>query len=624
FMTTPMKFLLCAVLTACLALTSPVTSPAAESVVLPPHNFAEGLPGWTTAGQAEFALDREQVHDGFTAARITIAPDVTPSYQQIQWRFSDVAPDDELQGAVWIKTRGVTKMPGAYMALEYLDEAWHRVGVDHGTGHVLDSPDWQRIKLDGFAPPGAKSARLNLILHANGTAWFAAPELKHIRHTEGQEIAFQEITVDTQAVASGQFLGFGAEWDSRGYTEAALTDDEFALVRKRIAWMRLPIVRIMMQAKWCYQGNDQYDWNSPHLQSLYRHLDLCQSRGMSVLLTDWGVEPQWLQAPGIRDVGDPKYAEVIGTYLTHLIERKGYTCIKYFILVNEPNLEVKDWNRWKQGVENVFGVLKKRGLNQKVRFMGSDQSNGDAWHTMAVDQLQGILGAYDIHRYASERHVRAGRIYDYCRDSWRYALEKDVNAGHKPLVVSEAGVTVPGASSSQNPLTASYDYGLLMVDYAVQAVQAGSWAVLAWMLDDNSHAGFTWGMWKSKKDGFALKPWFYTWSLLCRTVPPGSKLYRVEAANPKLRVLAAQLPPVPAASGWTFCVVNSGQNAATVKLKVPQGQTTLMSRYLYSRTASAADADGFPVPVSRDKIDLAQGVEITCPPDAVVFLTAAK
>jgi hypothetical protein len=620
-----MRLLWCALLLACLA----SVSRAADSVVLlKAQSFQDDLAGWTRSGQAEFVADKAQPYNGSIPARITIAPGATLAFQQLQWRIADVAPDDELRGDVWIKTQGVTALPGAYVALEYLDDNGKRVGVEHGSGHVLDGANWQRVRMEGVAPKGVHSARLNLILHAHGTAWFAAPQLQRIRQSAGAEVKFQEIILnpqDAKSVIRDRFLGFGAEWDSHAYNANGITDADFALISRRIEWMRLPIVRIMMQAKWVYKGNNQFDWETPEMKSLYRHLDLCQRRGMSVILTDWGVEPQWLKTPGIADVGDAKYAEVIGTYMSHLIERKGYNCIKYFVMVNEPNWEVKEWSRWKKGVQNVYAQFQKRGLDKKVLFTGSDQSSSDSWHMMAVDQLQSTLGAYDIHRYVGEPQVRLGRIYDYYREMWQYALDKDPRARQKPFIVAESGVTGVGASSSQNPLTATPEYGVWMTDYAIQATNAGSSAVLTWMLDDNSHVGFTWGMWKSKKDNFALKPWFYTWSLLSRTVPPGSKIYRVAATNPKLRVLAAQLPATSsAASGWTFCLVNRGTSETTLNLKVSGAKTTAMNRYVFSPNVAAVDADGFPKPQTQTQVNLAQGLNITCPPDTVVLVTAVQ
>ena len=45
-----------------------------------------------------------------------------------------------------------------------------------------------------------------------------------------------------------------------------------------------------------------------------------------------------------------------------------------------------------------------------------------------------------------------------------------------------------------------------MADYAAQAANAGSATVSAWMLDDNSHQDFTWGLWSDKAHGHATAP----------------------------------------------------------------------------------------------------------------------
>ncbi|MDF2439765.1 MAG: hypothetical protein JWN98_749, partial [Abditibacteriota bacterium] len=222
-----MKSLLHAVSTLCLTLclthcfaTALQAADADTIVVLKPQSFATGLGGWGSAGQAEFAADADQRYKGMTSARITVAPGVAPSYQQLQWKIAAVQTDDEFQGSVWVKTRGVTQNPGAYAALEYLDAAGKRVGIDHGMGHITDAADWQRISLRGYAPKGVASARLNLLLHHNGTAWFAAPELKRLRPApRAPELAFQEITLNPRAVIRDRFLGFGVEWDSRSYDE---------------------------------------------------------------------------------------------------------------------------------------------------------------------------------------------------------------------------------------------------------------------------------------------------------------------------------------------------------------------------------------------------------------------
>jgi len=278
----------------------------------------------------------------------------------------------------------------------------------------------------------------------------------------------------------------------------------------------------------------------------------------TVVLTHWGIEPGWLKIPDVATVEDPKYAEIIATYMDHLLNTRNYTCIKYFIMVNEPNLEVKDWHRWKTGVQNVSAAFTRKMLAGKIALMGSDLSSGDEWHRNAVDQLKDALGAYDIHRYAPEDEAESGALCSYCKTNWAYALTNDPTAKDKPFIVGEAGFFSPGFSAGNNPLHLDPRYAVLMSEYAVQTVNAGSWAVLAWMLDDNSHQGFTWGMWKNRTEGLAPKPWFYTWSLLSRCFRPGTRIVEAKVASADVRVLAACADNKNSTGEhpWTFCIVN--------------------------------------------------------------------
>lgn len=142
------------------------------------------------------------------------------------------------------------------------------------------------------------------------------------------------VRLEPETVICQKFLGFGAEWDSNAYDDSGVTEADFAVVRKRVEWMRLPVARIMMQSKWCYKGNGRYDWNDPKLIALCRQLDVCQKLGATVVLTDWGIEQSWLATPEVGRTKDPKYAGIISTYMDHILNTKQYTCIKYFILIN--------------------------------------------------------------------------------------------------------------------------------------------------------------------------------------------------------------------------------------------------------------------------------------------------
>jgi hypothetical protein len=148
--------------------------------------------------------------------------------------------------------------------------------------------------------------------------------------------------------------------------------------------------------------------------------------------------------------------------------------------------------------------------------------------------------------------------------------------------------------------------------------------VLAWMLDDNSHPQFTWGMWASKTNGLALKPWFYPWSLLCRYIPAGSRIIKAGPVIPDVRVLAAQIPGGKdfRTPDWTFCLVNRSCADRTVHLQLKDGPRGVMKRYVYSKTSTKIDENGFPLPLDENTYDLAEGADIPCEVGSVVMLTS--
>ena len=157
-----------------------------------------------------------------------------------------------------------------------------------------------------------------------------------------------------------------------------------------------------------------------------------------------------------------------------------------------------------------------------------------------------------------------------------------------------------------------------MAQFATQAVTGGAQGVLAWMLDDTSYDGFTCGMWKAKKDGYALRPWFSVWGLLTRSFPAGSIFATVPAPAPGVEVLAARLPGVP--ERWAFCITNAGTVSVTFRLRVPGAPDAVLDRYVYADGPAKSDADGFPLPSDRAKVSPDAGWEVSCPEGGVVFL----
>ena len=438
-----------------------------------------------------------------------------------------------------------------------------------------------------------------------------------------------DVNFNSADVAVKQFLGFGAEWDPAFWDDynikLGVTEEDWNKVVSRLHWMRPPVVRVMMHASWVYGGENGFGWENSKMRELYRLLDVCMKEGITVILTDWGLGERegpssWKRVKGINDVADPKYAEVIGKYMDYLINKKGYSVIKYFVLVNEPNREASDWSEWKQGILNISKVFEGKSLKRKVKIMGPDVNANMNWLRNSADQLSDVIEAYDIHRYVTSGNVRAGRVGKFIREQVDLVKRNDMRGGEKPFVITEAGIKDELESRGKNKAVQTYEYGLGIADYAVQAVGSGAGAVIAWMLDDSMHEGSDWGMWKNKKGNFALKPWFYTWSLLTRYVPSGSRVYRVTDVGNAARILASSIES-QSGTNWTFVAVNYGNNDVTLRIKIPSDKYLTFDKYLYSRTSAAADINGFPVPISQVKSDTGGLIESALPAESVVVLT---
>ncbi|AHF89993.1 hypothetical protein OPIT5_06925 [Opitutaceae bacterium TAV5] len=441
----------------------------------------------------------------------------------------------------------------------------------------------------------------------------------------------------------GPFIGFGAQWDSTAYIRNGITDADFDLIEKRLGWMRTPIVRMMMVSGWCYQGNGRYDWDSPQMRMVLRQLDVCQKLGISVILTEWGYNTRWMRTPEVSDIGDPKHVEIIGSYMEYLVKTKGYSCIRYFGYVNEPSSSyAQKQDLWLQGIDGIAAEFRRRDLADKVRLVGPDSASlalamfdRKSW-LAPLQKRAASVGAYQFHTYIVLEDMRRGGLKDLYSEAWRQVREGDPDKT-KPLIIGEAGIwkwgptreTKTGADNNAWNREDPWAYGIYMAEYAIQAIEAGSWGVLAWMLDDNSHYGFNWGMWTSKKDGMQLRPWFYTWSLLSRSFPPGSEFSKVypPPVYSNMRILAAKLPvrtgdakQAGAGREWAFLIVNTGTSHSRIRVRVPGGHVQKSDVYSWSRNAASADADGFPRPSTTLESSLDEGFPMSFPPQSVTIV----
>jgi hypothetical protein len=121
----------------------------------------------------------------------------------------------------------------------------------------------------------------------------------------------------------------------------------------------------------------------------------------------------------------------------------------------------------------------------------------------------------------------------------------------------------------------------------------------------------------------APRPWFYTWALMGRLFPKGS---RIVAANtgentPGVRALAATWKDA-ATERLSVMVVNDSDEPRTFTVRAAGGGMPAMVSYRYFDNDRPVDKDGYPVAsATLPKADLEKGVNVEMPSRGVAFLT---
>lgn len=482
------------------------------------------------------------------------------------------------------------------------------------------------------------------------------------------------VRIHPEKIISTNFIGNGVQWSAYPHADAPdaewgaiMTDQKWQRVSQRLDYMKPKLVRVMDQANWRYlkgfdeKGDPILDFDCPEIKSLQKLLDYCQKNDITVLFGEWGCPfPLTKTETGIaghfKGANDPVWIGIIVKYLDNLINVKGYTCLKHYILINEPNGDwastMGNWDEWSEGAKMLNKALIAANLSDKISIAGPDvvaeydnpvsKYTGIGWVTESASQLNDILGVYDIHAYTTYDKVRSGnftKIYSGIAQSARKV--------NKPIVFGEIGFekmtdenqkrvkTDPHASEDSQMSVYDFDYGIDMSDAAIQIMNSGYSGSAAWDLDDAMHTLGDkgdksklkrWGFWNSLGTEICnnpadenIRPWFYSWSLMCRYFPAGTTVIESDSTGIEgLRLVAGTK-----GDDMTFAVVNNSAVNQKIDLKIP-GTTSLkpFKKYIYSENIRPVDKDNFPVPLQKDiSMKSAKGISIEIPAKSFLLYT---
>ena len=438
----------------------------------------------------------------------------------------------------------------------------------------------------------------------------------------------------TNKPVSNDYIGNGVEWDPYDEAEAwgaAVSEEDWQKLFRRIDFMRPGYVRCMINSPYRYFDPESgtYD-KTRNIESLKKLLQYCTERNITVMFGEYN-PPTWEMKE------DQRWVDMSVDYLNYLVNDLGFSCIKYFVIFNEPDGDWAstngDYDLWLTMLNRFSEKMEEYpGLKEKVQFAAPDvvmdyhnsASPYDAagWVTQTATDADHLVGVYDLHSYPGQHQLRSGSYGEILQHHKASVPEgKKIllgEAGYKywreadSLLMKEYLRRVEGhpftKGSDANMLVYDYFYGLDMPLLGMEVMNNGYSGIAAWMLDDAMHSNGDsgkiediklWGMWNilgeevfNDSSQEEIRPWYYTWSLMCRYFPAGSTILQTEMdAEEGLFVAAAEKD-----GRQVFAAVNVSDNDRELSLLFPEPLEGA-SIYRYEEQNRPADEEGLPLPL---------------------------
>ena len=194
-------------------------------------------------------------------------------------------------------------------------------------------------------------------------------------------------------------------------------------VERHAAWLGLSFIRAEIDWRQWQPERGVYTWDSDGMRILFRILDWSQRHGADVMLQSMWANVGWLAFPEYRS--DPAaiqtsapadldaFARGWVSLLRELRARRGYTCIRWVCLVNEPNyywwLIPPDTGASRnlprqarylgEALRRVRGALKKARI--PVRILGPDYTDLPVIGRLSAEPWWAHVDDVDFHSYCS-------------------------------------------------------------------------------------------------------------------------------------------------------------------------------------------------------------------------------
>jgi hypothetical protein len=426
-------------------------------------------------------------------------------------------------------------------------------------------------------------------------------------------------------------------------------------LEKQAEWLGLKFIRAEMDWRQWQPERGRLTWDSPEFKILDRILSWAQRHGSDVMLqcmwpnVEWLAFPEYRSDPAMVHVSAPAdltaFANGWVALLRELRERRGYTCIRWVNLVNEPNFfwwlippdtggqqdRAKQCRYLSEAMRKVRAALQQADL--PVKLMGPDFTDLPVFEKLSAEPWFAEVDDVDFHSYCS--------CFDWedpktLPANWAYKMGERLNqtlvkyraetrAAGKGLFLTEAGTQTYGFKAD-DPAPGSFKASLKDTQLLIRSLNLGIDGFNHWSFVNRGDQDGQWQLvdtwdrqWKQWLDmAIPHRDSYYVLGLATRHMPHRARVLATEvvggAAQGCQRVWAAAVRS-PKDASLTVLIVNDAVQPWATRLKVAKLANSLA---MLSSTAGAS----LERILNYKNVSIREGVaEFTLPPFSLVIIS---
>jgi hypothetical protein len=262
------------------------------------------------------------------------------------------------------------------------------------------------------------------------------------------------------------------------------------------------------------------------------------------------------------------FAVGLATLVDHLVKTKGYTCIRWLCIVNEPGRPGSWWQGSdKKGVSlmpalhAVRAELDRRGI--PIGLCAPDWTD-PTWssveNTPEFDFNDKVVEAFDAHNYESSPSVDLMKVW----------VDKARGRG-VPFRSAEFGSNLKKVGNGTQDVRA-YENQLLNAEKIIEGLNIGIDAFNRWSFTNRGDLDGQWQLvrtfnpetWEYSKRVTPVPASFYSHAILTRFMSKRSDVLKIEGETPTLRAAALRSPH----GNLTFYCLNKSTSSQPVSWKL--------------------------------------------------------